>query len=248
MSLRAGLLALAFALATVVIVPLAAEGDAGVYHWRGQGERVLVVENNLGPEWQTALTQAVAMWSSTPEVQLVIGPPGADCWDFDAAIEVCEAFPETAVSWIGLSSVFKNAEGHITRVFAEVNERKAWGPAKRLYVLCHELGHALGLRHRASLTYLPSCMVPAFKYAMRPIGIDATDRADVAAMYAHADPPPSPSVSPSPSPSVSPSPSSPSVSPSPSPSDSPSPSPSSSATVSPPVIQPALRGFRPRPA
>lgn len=165
-----------------------AHANPGPYHWEGTGERTIVLSNMLGSEWDTALAKAMAAWNESPYVEFTIGRD-VRCFHGRGMVELCQEYAPSA-SWIGLTGVFTDGTEHITYASVEVNTAKSWGSGKRVYVLCHELGHVLGLYHDAAPTdgtLADTCMVPRFSQSAPPFLPNAKDLADLATMYAHQD-------------------------------------------------------------
>ena len=173
-----------FVLVSAVAMPTPASGatDSAV-RWRGTGEIQLVLEvSGVPDQFIEPITKAAAAWSRSPAVEITVEVTG-ECWDFTNRLELCgSSYPDA--SWLGLASVWVNKRDRITYVQLEVNLAKTWNWEKRRYVVCHELGHALGLGHRPELSSR-SCMVPNFsRVSASPAIPDATDLAALAALYA----------------------------------------------------------------
>jgi predicted Zn-dependent protease len=183
------LIAALFAL--LLLTPSVARGDAGSFTWPGSGERTIPIEvDNLGPRWQKPLTKAILSWNRSLQINLVIGAAGT-CATVNEGIELCGEHAGATRSWIGLAGIWTCAEpvgcdDAIDFANIEVNLDKSWSPAKRVFVLCHELGHALGLEHRAvgEGATVASCMTPTFSQSRSPYLADAQDLADLTTMYA----------------------------------------------------------------
>ena len=174
-------------------------------HWTGTRERTIVIENNLPPEWLAPLRAAAADWSRSPYVKFVLGPAGT-CWDLATRVEFCWSSYTPTPSWIGLASTWRDDAGHLSYVTLEANALKSWGPGKRRYVACHELGHALAASHRTEVTG-QSCMVPKFSdVTIFPAKPDPVDLDALMTAYAHRDVAPSTSATESPSSSAPPTP------------------------------------------
>ena len=170
-------------LVSAVAVPTPASGATdSPTRWRGTGERQLVLEvSGVPDEFIEPIRKTAAAWSRSPAVDITVEVTG-ECWDFTNRLELCGSSYPTA-SWLGLTSVWVNHQNQITYVQIEVNLAKTWNWEKRRYVVCHELGHALGLGHRPELSSR-SCMVPNFsRVSASPAIPDATDLADLAALY-----------------------------------------------------------------
>jgi Matrixin len=175
----------AIALAGSAAAPPAG-ATTGASHWpRAVGRLVVPVENGLGPRWTPAVTRAVELWNANPYVRFVLTGPGS-C-DFTGplgVVELCRAHlgstgPLALTYMFVYHDTLRFDFGHI-----DVNVDKRWRTKhKRFGVSCHELGHALGLGHRPERSS-HSCMVARFRYMDAPIAPDATDFADLAALYA----------------------------------------------------------------
>jgi predicted Zn-dependent protease len=169
-----------------VLVPSqarATDTTAAPPRWPGSGERQLVLKVSGVPDaFLEPIRKAAAAWSRSPAVDITV-EVGGTCFDFKDRLELCgSSYPDA--TWLGLTSVWVNGRNAIQYVTIEVNLAKTWTWERRRYVACHELGHALGLEHRAEASGR-SCMLPSFgQITTSPAIPDETDLADLAALYA----------------------------------------------------------------
>jgi hypothetical protein len=175
-------------------VPRTAPYHAYDFHWRDRSITVVdEVVRHLRPgrahlprKWREARNKVLAEFNATGVVtlQLVVEPAPGTCHplersyeDADAAtagtIRFCRTFDRSS-AYGGWAYWRRDPDGHIAAAVVVVNGRTGG----RL-ILCHELGHALGLDHRSQST---SCMSGG-----PGSGLDQHDRDELAALYGHTD-------------------------------------------------------------
>lgn len=128
-----------------------------------QAEETLYMENDLPTEWTSPLTSAVNDWNKSPYVQIAVVAGDSTCYDFDYTLEFCWSTYTPTPAWIGLTSIWNDPQGNLRYAVSEANAGKSWGTAKRRFLACHELGHAMGLAH-STATSGSGCMVARFAY------------------------------------------------------------------------------------
>lgn len=168
-----------------------ADGTGIPLHWpkTGAEAQVVVVESVASTssyDLDLPLRRANARWKnqsdvifSSVEVGSVAGRQA--CEFLPGKIRVCNFEHGTGGSWrnvVGLTSFFYNPEnGHISKAKVRLNDSYLEGteqgfqylddPLARQEVLCHELGHALGLNHQAN-SCLRSRIEPALRWYPNP--------------------------------------------------------------------------------
>ena len=122
------------------------------YHWPTDS-LVLDVDNNMkDQEWQQYFDETLSEWDSldTP-LSLVDTESGGQI--------VTEA--RRSRQWLGLATVYLNADGHITAGKVTMNPTmltdSRYTPEAVQHVFCQELGHVLGLNHIKGNTCMDDC-------------------------------------------------------------------------------------------
>jgi hypothetical protein len=124
----------------LVLVPAEAGAHGRRFEpYRWPTDTVIVVENRLGPRRNEAVEQIVASWHQAyPSLRFkVIHRKGACRWR-EGRIVLCRA--KANPTWVGYGN-FRSEERTITAGLVRIADPN---PANR-YILCHELGHTLGL-------------------------------------------------------------------------------------------------------
>lgn len=150
--------------AAAISVPAIAHHSWDGLHWaRPSGAEVAVtVGDNVGPQWDKYVLAAVTNWNKSTVIQSPIVPGKTlpvKCQLITGTIQVCNS-TYGVTGWLGLTSV-KLSSGHISAMSSKLNDSYFNTPtfntaAWRLYVTCHELGHAYGLAHQDEDMYNPN--------------------------------------------------------------------------------------------
>ena len=168
------------------------------YHWaRTTNSFDLTVVNSTTSEWDGYVTQAVADWSTSSNVNMIEEAGSTakkvrkQCKGGSGSLRICnDTYGNTG--WVGIAGISLDTQGHITTGYTKMNDTYYADPfydtpAWRLSVTCQELGHNLGLGHQDedfNNQSLFSCMDyqnPPYEY---PNGHDY-DQLDT--IYGHTD-------------------------------------------------------------
>ena len=134
----AGMAVMAFSLTATAVF---ADHSWNGYHWRSDHLSLKVVNKTSSSLYD--VSAAVQEWADlgTP-IQPTLGKGGK------ADIAVLE---NSQISSLGYTEVKLDGSGHITsaKVYLNTALLELYGPEAADQILCHELGHALGLDHNA---------------------------------------------------------------------------------------------------
>jgi hypothetical protein len=151
--------AVMFTFATIA----AADHAWGDRHWaRQQNPFLLVLGENLPPEWDIHLNKASADWNNPPiadpPIPTVVltdvrdGNGSSRCLPTKGRVEICDGAGHKT---LGATRVWLSRTDHIEQAVITLSDyhllsplSKYNSPAWRQYVVCHEIGHTLGLDHR----------------------------------------------------------------------------------------------------
>ena len=157
--LRVASLAFVLLAPLALLVPRADAGHRAPWHWEVSSTPFNVrYIDSVNGSWDDVLRNAADDWSESDVLDAVIDN-GSDSKDVrrtcpmaQNAVRVCN-FRYGATGWAGLSQ-FQLQGKHIRRASIKLNETYLGN--KNLKTTCHELGHGLGLAHRAEPS---SCMM-----------------------------------------------------------------------------------------
>jgi hypothetical protein len=156
MKLRSNLVLCSAFTLSLLSANLYAGNTWGTYHWaRTANPMTIKVIDSLTPEWDTAYKTTLQEWSWSPLLDLT--QVGADdslttrqnCPSVSGQIRVCN-YAYGVNGWLGLASIGVDANGHIDRARARMNDSYAsyWGILGEMnHVMCQEVGHLFGLDH-----------------------------------------------------------------------------------------------------
>lgn len=146
--------------------PVASDGSHqwGPYHWTKpqNEERKIIIRDSTTDSWATKLPNAISDWGQSSKFRFVKQQAATDATtrqqcsfpDHYGRVHVCNY----SYSWsdAGRADIRVNSANHIQKGWAKLNNSTS--DSLRRSVICHELGHTLGLDHRSATS---SCMYGA---------------------------------------------------------------------------------------
>lgn len=151
-----------------------AEHSWSSYHWaRTSPVFTLALGDNLSQGWRALLLQTSYDWNNptlvgpgltTPLLtEVITGRAGSKCRAVAGTTQVCNSTYGNR-GWLGLATIYLNANGHIIRGLAKMNDTyfnmsRYNNPNEKLHVMCQEVAHTFGLTHQSETgESLDSCM------------------------------------------------------------------------------------------
>ncbi|GGE09546.1 hypothetical protein GCM10011529_14820 [Polymorphobacter glacialis] len=159
-------------------------GSWNGYRWARTGTLAIKTVNRTSSAWSSFFAPALAGWSQASQLDLIgsRGTVNSTCAASLATIQVCSGNYGTK-GWLGYANVWTSG-GFVVMATVKLNETyfqqaryntSAW----RKSVLCHELGHTIGLDHNNAIRSddnTGSCM----DYSNDPDGGTAYGRSNLA--------------------------------------------------------------------
>ncbi|MBU2708096.1 hypothetical protein KCM76_19030 [Zooshikella marina] len=180
--------------ASLFPVMVVADHNWNNYHWARMDNTVFRLEviNSTTAEWGSSYDQTLVKWSVAIPLDTVKKEDSnrvrKRCKMQAGQIRVCNA-AYGFNGWLGLATIGIDANGHIDRGTAKVNDSYAtyWTiPGEMNHVMCQEVGHLLGLGHTSEDgTSQKTCM----DYSTDPDSQwpNAHDYEELSKLYGHLD-------------------------------------------------------------
>lgn len=144
--------------------PYNATSPEEAYRWDtsfgGSGLQLKIL-NALDSDWHSFFDEAVADWENgSPDVLTLsteIVEPDSECQPVRGVMKVCNG-NYGRNEWRGLNTAVVSAGGYITSSIAQMNEYylSRESRARKLYTMCHEIGHGKYLMTRTEKATLKS--------------------------------------------------------------------------------------------
>jgi hypothetical protein len=172
--------------------------NGGDLVWENDGNGLsLTLINSLTNDWDPFFSEVLKDWNASPALSLSARIRKFDvnpCGHRNGALRVCNGdYGKTG--WKGVNeAIYYTSEidgkNYIVSSVATMNDYYLAGKSnvEKQYVMCHELGHGLGLDHRDEAMDNPdlgSCMdyTRNYSYNMRPDDVDFEDLANLYGIY-----------------------------------------------------------------
>ena len=161
----------------LIFIPSAKADHGTLGHW---GVHTITVADLTGDvEWRIAIREAVSQWNAGMDyIELVSGTAATCSPNVERVIAFCFT-SDLPPGWLG-DARHTYREEHIVHVQIALRQHTSWKPV----IACHELGHALGLWHRAQNSN--SCLVPIIGPNTNP-NPDEHDYKEVNKLHDHRD-------------------------------------------------------------
>lgn len=125
------------------------------YHWASMSKPfTLQIVDSMTADWDYPLNEAISQWSQSTKVMFAItsfddkAKTREHCRMKTGQIRMCnDAYGITG--WLGQTVLGFDSSGHADKARVRINESYSqyFTFEKKNYLLCHELGHTLGLWH-----------------------------------------------------------------------------------------------------
>ncbi len=141
----------------LLAVPARADHSWNRYHWaRTTSSFDLRIVDSVTSGWQFAFDESLSRWGSSSKFDNVVASVAEDsrtrkrCSTVSGQMRICNA-AYGQNGWLGLAAINLDANGHITRGVAKMNDSYDWYfaqvPGEDNHVMCQEIGHVYGLGH-----------------------------------------------------------------------------------------------------